>query len=180
MRRYYFVPILSLLLILLFLVPIGIYLNNVILAKISGFLCLIITITSLRYWFYALRINGKRNPVVHLSINDMYSLKQTFSFLKNWSSDSHAILQGRIGVALSEVRFLLNDSDVSREDAIKFSFIIALKYLNEDILPISKCTVSCEALTTSIQLIQSKTNLTFEECISICADANIVEIIPNS
>ncbi|MFM7300366.1 MAG: hypothetical protein ACKO1R_04405, partial [Crocinitomicaceae bacterium] len=121
-----------------------------------------------------------RNPVVKLSVNDLYSLKRTYSFLKNWSSESHAILQGRIGVALSEVRFLVNGVDVSREFAINFSFIIALKYLNEDILPISKYTVSGEALTASIQLLQSKTNLTYEECITICADANIVEVIPNS
>lgn len=180
MRRYYFVQILSIISFLLILVPIGIYFNNVTLAKISGVLTLIITIISIRFWFRVLRLNSNRNPVVKLSINDLYSLKKTFSFLKMWSSDSHAIMQGRIGVALSEVRFLVNGSDVSREDAINFSFIIALKYLNEDILPISKYTVSGEALNASIQLLQSKTNLTFEECITICADANIVEIIPNS
>ncbi|MFM7472554.1 MAG: hypothetical protein ACKO00_01385, partial [Crocinitomicaceae bacterium] len=164
----------------LILVPVGIYLNNVTLAKFSGVLTLLITIISIRFWFHVLRSNSHRNPVVKLSINDFYSLKRTFSFLKYWSSESHAILQGRIGVALSEVRFLVKGGDVSREDAINFSFIIALKYLNEDILPISKYTVSGEALTVSIQLLQSKTNLTYEECIMICADANIVEVIPNS
>ncbi|MFM7759189.1 MAG: hypothetical protein ACKO6J_09675, partial [Crocinitomicaceae bacterium] len=132
----------------------------------------------MRFWFHVLRSNSNRNLVVKLSVNDLFSLKRTYSFLKNWSSESHAILQGRIGVALSEVRFLVNGVDVSREVAINFSFIIALKYLNEDILPISKYTVSGEALTASIQLLQSKTNLTFEECITICADANIVEVIP--
>jgi hypothetical protein len=179
MRRYYFFPILSIISLLLILVPVGIYLNNLTLAKISGVLTLLITIISIRFWFHVLRSNSNRNPVVKLSINDLYSLKSTFSFLKDWSSESQAILQGRIGVTLSEVRFLVNGGDVSREDAINFSFIIAFKYLNEDILPISKYTVSGEALTASIQLLQSKTNLTFEECIAICADANIVEIIPN-
>ncbi|MFM7637919.1 MAG: hypothetical protein ACKO5W_08630 [Crocinitomicaceae bacterium] len=180
MRRYYFFPILSIISFLLILVPVGIYLNNVTLAKISGVFTLLITIISMRFWFHVLRSNSNRNPVVKLSVNDLYSLKRTYSFLKNWSSESHAILQGRISVALSEVRFLVNGVDVSREVAINFSFIIALKYLNEDILPISKYTVSGEALTASIQLLQSKTNLTFEECITICADANIVEVIPNS
>ncbi len=178
--RYYFVPILSFILLFLILVPIGIYSSNLVLAKTCGFLTLISTVIALRYWFFVLRRNSKRNPIVKLTINDLHSLKQSFPFLNLWNSESQSIIQGRIGIVLSEVRFLIENEDVSREEAINFSFVLACKYINEDFLPIAKSIVSCDTLSPFVRTLQEKGNLSFEDCIILCADAEIVSTYAKS
>ena len=164
MYRYYFIPFVIVITLLLALIPVGVFTENLTISKLAGFCTLLITIIALRYWFFALRKNSKRRPIVKLSSNDEYFLKKSYPFIKTWNSNELAILYGRIGVVLSEVRLLQNGKEVDRDKAILFSFIIVFKYLREDIMPLSGSSVSCEELETIIESLKSMNNLAFSDC----------------
>jgi len=174
-NRYYFIPVLSIILFFLTLIPVGVYTENILLAKIGGFLTLIVTLIALRYWFYVLRKKSNRGSVVKLTTNDVYLLNKLYPFIRGWGSESLAITHGRIGIVLSEVRFIKNQTDVSREDAIRFSFLLALKYCKEDLLPIAKSCIPSEALEKVYSSLEFNKTMSFNDCVSICEQIELAK-----
>ena len=168
MHRFQFFPIIAVIVILLALIPIGVYTDFLILSKIAGFLTLIVTLAALKYWFSVLRKNSNRRPIVVLTTNDHYTLNKNYPFIKSWNSEESAILYARIGSVLSEVRMFLANEDVARDLALKFSFVIALKYANHDILPLSGKIIHCEQLEEFIKESFDITRMSFSESITHC------------
>ncbi|MBM3161083.1 MAG: hypothetical protein FJZ66_07070 [Bacteroidetes bacterium] len=174
-NNYYFIPILSCILFFLSLIPFGVYTENILVAKIGGFLTLILTLIALRYWFYVLRKKSNRGSVVKLTTNDIYLLNKLYPFIRSWGSESLAITHGRIGIVLSEVRFLKNQADVSREEAIQFSFLVALKYCKQDLLPIAKSCISSETLEKVSSSLEFNHSMSFNDCVLICEQIELAK-----
>lgn len=174
-NRFYFIPILVILFTLLLLIPTGVLLENILLAKVSGFLTLVLTIVAIRYWFFILRKKNNRSQVIKLTTNDIFLLKQKFPFVNGWSSHDLAIICGRIGVSMAEVRFIRNGQDVSREQALISSFIVAMKFMKEDILPIANQVLAEETLDEIKERLIYNRKLSFLECVSMC-EAFYIEI----
>ena len=127
----------SLIFLLLACVPIGIYLDNILVAKLSGILCLLVLLVALKFWFSRLRLNSKKKPIVHLNINDNHFLEKKFPFLSRWTKEEKGILRNRIGSVLAEVQLVLDNKDMEREEALFYAFFIGILYVDVDFLPLS-------------------------------------------
>ncbi len=90
---------------LLILVPIFIWSGFISLAKIDGFLVLVLLLLAMRNWFALARTNNKRVERVQLTANDLFLLQQIIPSYKKWSNSDQRILVDQIGLFLAEVRF---------------------------------------------------------------------------
>ena len=90
---------------LLILIPIFIWSGFISLAKIDGFVVLILLLLAMRNWFALARTNNNRVARVQLSTNDLFLLRQIIPSFKNWPSSEQRILTDQIGLCLAEVQF---------------------------------------------------------------------------
>lgn len=135
---------------LLILVPIGILLNVIIVAKVAGILATILLIIAIRFWFSVAKNRNKKIDRIILNTNDVYTLMQLFPILKHWSKSDMHILKDRIGIILANYSLVdLSDGEpklMSKKEALRFAVFLVFLSL-DDILPIKK--VNSFVLTTA-------------------------------
>lgn len=135
---------------LLILVPIGILLNVIIVAKVAGILATILLIIAIRFWFSVAKNRNKKIDRIILNTNDVYTLMQLFPTLKHWSKSDMHILKDRIGIILANYSLVdLSDGEpklMSKKEALRFAVFLVFLSL-DDILPIKK--VNSFVLTTA-------------------------------
>lgn len=108
---YYFIYWLTVIFTLLFLVPIFLFLNQIILAKLFGFSSLIIVSLALLFWK---SVSRKRNQVknrIVLNANDRFWLQKNISFYNKLTSEDRQVIENRIGLFLvqTEVTSKIDD-----------------------------------------------------------------------
>ena len=101
-RFYFWIPLFAGLLIL---IPIFIWSGFISLAKIDGFVVLILLLVAMRNWFALARTNNNRVERIQLSANDLFLLQQIIPSFKNWPAAEQRILVDQIGLFLAEVQF---------------------------------------------------------------------------
>ncbi len=108
---YYFIYWLTVIFTLLFLVPIFLFLNQIVLAKLFGFSSLIIVSLALLFWK---SVSRKRNQVknrIVLNANDRFWLQKNISFYNKLTSEDRQVIENRIGLFLvqTEVTSKIDD-----------------------------------------------------------------------
>lgn len=108
---YYFIYWLTVIFTLLFLVPIFLFLNQIVLAKLFGFSSLIIVSMALLFWK---SVSRKRNQVknrIVLNANDRFWLQKNISFYNKLTSEDRQVIENRIGLFLvqTEVTSKIDD-----------------------------------------------------------------------
>lgn len=114
---------LTVIFLLLVLVPIGLLLNQVLLAKVSGILCLIVVLMALKFWFKIARLKSGLNERVLLTHNDWFEIERFYPSVRNWSKSDVRILKDRIGLMLANVELRKSKTELAnRNEAIRMSF----------------------------------------------------------
>jgi hypothetical protein len=108
---YYFIYWLTVIFTLLFLVPIFLLLNQIVLAKLFGFSSLTIVSLALLFWK---SVSRKRNQVknrIVLNANDRFWLQKNISFYNKLTSEDRQVIENRIGLFLvqTEVTSKIDD-----------------------------------------------------------------------
>lgn len=108
---YYFIYWLTVIFTLLFFVPIFLFLNQIVLAKLFGFSSLIIVSLALLFWK---SVSRKRNQVknrIVLNANDRFWLQKNISFYNKLPSEDRQVVENRIGLFLvqTEVTSKIDD-----------------------------------------------------------------------
>ena len=123
---------LTVIFLLLVLVPIGLLLNQVLLAKVSGVLCLIVVLLALKYWFKTARLNSGVNERVFLTHNDWFEIERVYPSVRNWSKSDIRTLKDRIGLMLANVELRKSQTELaSRNEAIQMAFQFCVLKWNE-------------------------------------------------
>lgn len=131
--NYRFPLWLTVIFLLLILVPCAILTNQIILAKLSGLLCLLIVIVALRFWFRAAKLNSNVRDRVIINRNDWFELERLYPSLYKWSKMDVSILKDRIGLVLANVEMRRNKEELcDRKEAIELAFQFCVYYLGED------------------------------------------------
>ena len=121
--NYRFPLWLTVIFLLLILVPCAILTNQIILAKLSGLLCLLIVIVALRFWFRAAKLNSNVRDRVIINRNDWFDLERLYPSLYKWSKMDVSILKDRIGLVLANVEMRRNKEELcDRKEAIELAF----------------------------------------------------------
>ncbi|MFM6935376.1 MAG: hypothetical protein ACKOXP_08025 [Flavobacteriales bacterium] len=118
---------LTVIFLLLIFIPLAILSDFMIVAKISGVLCLVMVLLAMKYWFsIAKKKSGVRDRVV-LTKNDLFELERIFPAMKSWNKGDLRILKDRIGVLLANVEFRKNATEgCSRDEAILMAFQLSV------------------------------------------------------
>ena len=131
--NYRFPLWLTVIFLLLILVPCAILTNQIILAKLSGLLCLLIVIVALRFWFRAAKLNSNVRDRVIINRNDWFDLERLYPSLYKWNKMDVSILKDRIGLVLANVEMRRNKEELcDRKEAIELAFQFCVYYWGED------------------------------------------------
>jgi hypothetical protein len=131
--NYRFPLWLTVIFLLLILVPCAILTNQMILAKLSGLLCLLIVIIALRFWFRAAKLNSNVRDRVIINRNDWFDLERLYPSLYKWNKMDVSILKDRIGLLLANVEMRRNKEELcTRTEAIEMAFQFCVYFWNED------------------------------------------------
>ena len=126
---------------LLILVPIGIMLNVIIVAKVAGILATILLIIAIRFWFSVAKNRNKKIDRIILNTNDIFTLMQLFPIFKLWSKSDMHILKDRIGIILANYSLvvIINDQPIlmTKKEALRFAVFLVFLSL-EDLEAIKK------------------------------------------
>ena len=130
---------LTVIFLLLILVPCAILTNQIILAKLSGLLCLLIVIVALRFWFRAAKLNSNVRDRVIINRNDWFDLERLYPSLYKWSKMDVSILKDRIGLLLANVEMRRNKEELcDRKEAIELAFYGASVIHPKTLQPLQK------------------------------------------
>ena len=123
---------LTVIFLLLVLVPAGLLLNQVLMAKVSGILCLIAVLLALKHWFKTARLKSGVNERVLLTHNDWFEMERTYPSVRNWNKVETSILKDRIGLMLANVELRKSQTELaSRNEAIQMAFQFCVLNWNE-------------------------------------------------
>ena len=121
--NYRFPLWLTVIFLLLILVPCAILSNYIVIAKISGVLCLLVVIVALRFWFRAAKLNSNVKDRVIINKNDWFDLERFYPSLYKWNKNDVSILKDRIGLLLANVEIRNQANELcSRKEAIEIAF----------------------------------------------------------
>lgn len=124
----------------LFSIPIFIVYNNILLAKISGVITVVLTSIAIRYWMRIARLKSGTSSRVLLTSNDLFDMKRKYSFLKEMTNTDFIALRDRVGVILSRCKFIDElGNHYSKEESINLSLYIGINndlemILNNDVI----------------------------------------------
>jgi hypothetical protein len=131
--NYRFPLWLTVIFLLLILVPCAILSNQIVLAKLSGLLCLLVVIVALRFWFRAAKLNSNVRDRVIINKNDWFDLERLYPSLYKWSKTDVSILKDRIGLLLANVEMRRSKDELcSRAEAIEMAFQFCVYNWSED------------------------------------------------
>jgi hypothetical protein len=103
---YYFLYWLTGIFTLLFFVPIFLFLNQILLAKLVGFTSLVIVSLALLFWK---SVSRKRNQVknrIVLNTNDLFWLQKNISFYNKLTLEDQRVIENRIGLFLVQTKVI--------------------------------------------------------------------------
>ncbi len=131
--NYRFPLWLTVIFLLLILIPFAILSNQMILAKISGLLCLLVVIIAMRFWFHAAKQNSGVKDRVIINNNDWFDLERLYPSIYKWNKNDSLALRDRIGILLANVEFRKSSSELcNRTEAIEVAFQLSVYYWEED------------------------------------------------
>jgi hypothetical protein len=131
--NYRFPLWLTVIFLLLILIPCAILSNQMILAKISGLLCLLVVIIAMRFWFDAAKQNSGVKDRVIINNNDWFDLERLYPSIYKWNKNDTLALRDRIGILLANVEFRKSSSELcNRIEAIEVAFQLSVYYWEED------------------------------------------------
>jgi hypothetical protein len=131
--NYRFPVWLTVIFLLLILIPYAILSNQMILAKISGLLCLLVVIIAMRFWFDAAKQNSGVKDRVIINNNDWFDLERLYPSIYKWNKNDTLALRDRIGILLANVEFRKSSSELcNRIEAIEVAFQLSVYYWEED------------------------------------------------
>jgi hypothetical protein len=131
--NYRFPLWLTVIFLLLILVPCAILSNLIVLAKLSGLLCLLVVIVALRFWFRAAKLNSNVRDRVIINKNDWFDLERLYPSIYKWSKTDVSIIKDRIGLLLANVEMRRSKDELcSRAEAIEMAFQFCVYNWSED------------------------------------------------
>jgi hypothetical protein len=158
---------------LLSLVPFGILINVIIIAKVAGILATILLIIAIRFWFSVAKNRNNKIDRIVLNTNDVYTLIQLFPILKHWKNSDMQILKDRIGIILANYSLVVITNNqpilMTEKEALRFAVFLVFLSL-EDLEAIKK--VNSFVLTTNMHAEINETTcyipeLIVEKCLEI-------------
>ena len=129
--KYRFPLWLTIFFLLLILIPIFIFSDQLFLAKIIGVSCLILVIIALRIWLVISRINSSKVGRIVLNKNQLFDLERKYTFLNKLSYSNRQILFHRTGLLLAEISFNSEDG-ILLSDKIEIAFNISILLLDDE------------------------------------------------
>jgi hypothetical protein len=133
--NYRFPLWLTVIFLLLILVPCAILSNQIVLAKISGLVCLLVVIVALRFWFRAAKLNSNTRDRVLINNNDWFDLERLYPSIYKWNKMDVSILKDRIGLLLANIEMRKSKEELcSRAEAIEIAFQFCVFFWGEDYL----------------------------------------------
>ena len=129
--KYRFPLWLTIFFLLLILIPIFIFSDQLFLAKIIGVSCLILVIIALRIWLVISRINSSKVGRIVLNKNQLFDLERKYTFLNKLSHSNRQILFHRTGLLLAEISFNSEDG-ILLSDKIEIAFNISILLLDDE------------------------------------------------
>ena len=118
--------------LLLFLVPLLIILDFLLVAKIIGICCLILVVVALRYWLRLSRLNSESVPRVVLNKNQIFDLERKYFFLRGMDISLKKIILHRTGIILAEVQFIQSQNQLNWQEIIEIAFNFSILLLEHD------------------------------------------------
>jgi hypothetical protein len=133
---------LTVIFLLLILIPFAILMNNIIIAKLSGVLCLLVVIIAMRFWFRAAKMNSDVKDRVILNNNDWFDLERIYPSIYKWNKKELSILKDRIGLMMANSEIRNNQNELcSRKEAIEIAFQICVYYWEENTIPLNNTCI---------------------------------------
>ena len=132
-KNYHFKIWVPLLFLLLALVPILITSGFVLIAKLSGILCLFSLLIALWYWkVVAKNLNSNTVPV-SINLNDAYFLERNLLCYKSLNSSDKKTFNSRMGLFLAEIKAQnTSTAIISKEDWLSLASIIVILFWDKD------------------------------------------------
>jgi hypothetical protein len=155
--NYRFPLWLTVIFLLLILIPCAILTHYIVLAKVSGVLCLLVVIVAMRFWFRAAKLNSDVKDRVILNNNDWFDLERVYPSIHKWNKREVSILKDRIGLMLanSEIRNEQNEL-CARKEAIEVAFQFCVYFWEENTSTLNNtCIYIGEDATLYIRNIES-------------------------
>lgn len=110
------------------------FFNQLVLAKVSGVLLVVLLSVVLRWWLHISKLKATYNAPINLNTNDWYDLQQVFPFLKNLESFKKDLVSAQIGLLLANVIFLDEPNKLmSRKNSLLLSLYIVVKNWDSEI-----------------------------------------------
>ena len=158
---------------LLSLVPFGILINVIIVAKVAGILATILLIIAIRFWFSVAKNRNNKIDRIVLNTNDVYTLIQLFPILKHWKNSDMQILKDRIGIILANYSLVVITNNqpilMTKKEALRFAVFLVFLSL-EDLEAIKKVNSFVSTTTNQAEIKDSTCyipELIVEKCLEI-------------
>jgi len=90
----------------LFSIPVFVYFDLFMLAKISGVVTVVLTSIALRFWMSVAKQKTEIISRVPITKNDIFDLKRIFPYFNKLSTNEQIELQDKIGAVLARFRFI--------------------------------------------------------------------------
>lgn len=151
--------------ILLLLIPILIWQEFILLAKLSGIVTLIGLLVALKQWFTVARQINNRVERHLLNTNELYILESILPAFKSWSVADQKILKDQLGIVLSEIRFA-GQSELQDKFNAALQIVLAswgAGYINKQawLLDFNANESICELVVNNQVIIKLSTEATF-------------------
>jgi hypothetical protein len=91
--------------ILLLLIPVLIWQQMFLMAKLSGIVILIGLLIALKQWFAVARQINNRKERYIINTNERFIIESLLPSFKSWSKSDQAVLTDQLGIALTELNF---------------------------------------------------------------------------
>jgi hypothetical protein len=108
---YYFFGWITTLFTLVFSVPLFIYNDLIILAKLCGILSIVVLLIALVFWKQVSRKRNKIKNRVVLTVNELYWIDKNVVWFKLLTREEQKIIENRIGIFLAYVKIEVKDND---------------------------------------------------------------------
>ena len=132
-KNYRFPFWLTVFLLFLIMIPLSIYLNQILYAKIFGVLLVVSLFIALKFWFAAARNRNNVVSRVVLNKNDVFDISRDFSSFSSIDDTSKKAIIHRAGLLLAQVKFV--DAKLNlleRRESIQLSIVYICENWHDD------------------------------------------------
>jgi len=132
-KNYRFPFWLTVFLLFLAMIPVSIYLDEYLYAKIFGIMLVLSLFIALKFWFAVARNRNNVVSRVVLNKNDVFDISRDFSSFSSIDEKSKKVLIHRVGLLLAQVKFV--DSKLNlleRRESIQLSIVYVCDNWTDD------------------------------------------------